>query len=106
ASLTLLPAVLSRLGTRVNGGRIRLASGVEHRSERFAAWGERLWRRPGRHGLAALVVLLALGAPVLGLRTGMPATLGVPSGACAGRCRRPRSWAGRRRRATTSNGLS
>ena len=31
---------------------------------KFAAWGERLWKRPVAWGLASLVVLLALAAPV------------------------------------------
>ena len=39
ASLTLLPAALSRLGHRVNGGRVRMRGAIDHRSERFAAWG-------------------------------------------------------------------
>src|SRR4051812_9881151 len=43
ATLTLLPAVLSRLGHRLNGGRVRLRGAVGHRSRRFAAWGNRLW---------------------------------------------------------------
>ena len=46
ATLTLLPAALSALGHRINGGRIRLRSAADHRSERFAAWGRRLWARP------------------------------------------------------------
>ena len=73
ATLTLLPAALSGLGHRINGGRLRLRSGVDHRSERFAAWGRRLWRRPLPYGAAALALLLVLAAPALGLRTGMPA---------------------------------
>jgi RND superfamily putative drug exporter len=72
ATLTLLPAALSALGHRVNGGRIRLRSAAEHRSERFARWGRRLWARPLPYGAAAVVTLLVLAAPALGLRTGMP----------------------------------
>jgi RND superfamily putative drug exporter len=78
AALSLLPAVLAWLGPRVD----RLAlSGVhsgEHRSPRFAAWAERLWRRPLLFGGIALAILLALAAPIAGLRTGMPSIKVVP----------------------------
>ena len=53
ATLTLLPALLSRLGHRINGGRMRVRGGIDHRSERFAAWGRRLWARPLPYGAAA-----------------------------------------------------
>ena len=39
ATLTLLPAALSALGHRINGGRMRLRSAADHRSERFAGLG-------------------------------------------------------------------
>ena len=92
ATLTLLPAALSALGHRINGGRIRLRRAADHRSERFAAWGRRLWARPLPYGAAAVVILLLLAAPALGLRTGMP-TIGscrtMPTHA-----RVTRSWSG------------
>ena len=72
ATLTLLPAALSHLGDRVNGGRVRVRRAVDHRSERFAAWGRRLWARPLRYGAAACAILLLLAVPALGLQTGMP----------------------------------
>ena len=78
ATLTLLPAALSALGHRINGGRVRLRSAAAHRSERFAAWGRRLWSRPIPYGVAAVAILLLLAAPVLGLRTGMPTIAVVP----------------------------
>jgi RND superfamily putative drug exporter len=78
ATLTLLPAALSGLGHRVNGGRIRLRRAADHRSERFAAWGRRLWARPLPYGAAAVLILLLLAAPALGLRTGMPTVAVVP----------------------------
>jgi putative drug exporter of the RND superfamily len=77
ATLTLLPAVLSRLGHRINGGRVRMRGAIDHRSERFAAWGRRLWARPLPYGVAAVAILLALAAPVIGLRTGMPTAGGA-----------------------------
>jgi RND superfamily putative drug exporter len=78
ATLTLLPAVLAALGERINGGRIRLRSASGHRSERFAAWGRRLWAQPLPYGAAAAAILVLLAAPVLGLRTGMPTIAVVP----------------------------
>jgi RND superfamily putative drug exporter len=79
ATLTLLPAVLGRLGDRVDAMALPWVHSGEHRSARFAAWAERLWAKPVRYGVAALVVLLALAAPVLGLRTGMPSIKVVPA---------------------------
>ncbi len=78
ATLTLLPAVLAKLGPKVNAVALPWVRGGEHRSARFAAWGERLWRRPVAFGALAAVVLVALALPVLGLKTGMPSIKVVP----------------------------
>ncbi|HEX2309633.1 MAG TPA: MMPL family transporter, partial [Vicinamibacterales bacterium] len=78
ATLTLLPAVLAKLGARVDNLSLRWVHSGEHRSARFAAWGERLWRRPVAYGAVALVALVALSVPVLGLQTGMPSIKVVP----------------------------
>ena len=80
ATLTLLPAVLAKLGPRVNRLSLPWVRSGEHRSPRFARWGELLWRRPYLFGGVALVVLLTLALPVLSLRTGMPSIKVVPSG--------------------------
>jgi RND superfamily putative drug exporter len=72
ATLTLLPAVLAKLGPWVHRG--------EHSSPRFARWGELLWRRPYVLGGLATLALLALALPVLSLRTGMPSIKVVPPG--------------------------
>ncbi|MDX3246400.1 MMPL family transporter [Streptomyces sp. ME18-1-4] len=83
ATLTLLPAVLGRLGTRINAASLPLArpaSDGDGSSPRFTAWGERLWRHPFRYGVPALLVLVALAAPVIGLRTAMPSITVVPEG--------------------------
>jgi uncharacterized membrane protein YgcG len=45
----------------------------QHRSPRFQAWAERLWRRPVAYGAAALVALVALALPILELGTSPPA---------------------------------
>ncbi|MFB9365932.1 MMPL family transporter [Kitasatospora albolonga] len=83
ATLTLLPAVLGRLGHRVDAVALPWAKRAGHSSPRFAAWGERLWRHPVRYGALALVALLALAAPVLGLRTAMPSIAVLPADADA-----------------------
>ncbi len=80
ATLTLLPAVLAKLGPRVDKLALPWAHGGDHRSARFARWGETLWRRPYLFGGLALVALLAMAFPVLGLRTGMPSIKVVPGG--------------------------
>jgi putative drug exporter of the RND superfamily len=80
ATLTLLPAVLAKLGPRVDRLALPWAHGGDHRSPRFARWAERLWRRPYLYGGAAALVLVALALPVLGLKTGMPSIKVVPNG--------------------------
>jgi putative drug exporter of the RND superfamily len=80
ATLTLLPAVLAKLGPRVDRLSLPWVHSGEHRSPRFAAWAERLWRRPVAFGALSVVVLLALAIPVLGLKTGMPSIKVVPAG--------------------------
>jgi RND superfamily putative drug exporter len=80
ASLTLLPAVLAKLGERVDALSLPWVHAGEHRSPRFARWGERLWKRPVGFGLLALVALVLLAIPVLGLKTGMPSIKVVPEG--------------------------
>ncbi|HET7416779.1 MAG TPA: MMPL family transporter [Solirubrobacterales bacterium] len=80
ATLTLLPAVLAKLGPRVDRLSLPWAHSGDHRSPRFARWGELLWRHPLAFGSLALVVLVALALPILGARTGMPSIKVVPPG--------------------------
>ncbi|MGB0091027.1 MAG: MMPL family transporter [Solirubrobacteraceae bacterium] len=79
ATLTLLPAVLAKLGPRVDKLALPWAHSGEHRSARFAAWGERLWKRPIAYGALALVALVALAIPVTQLKIAMPSIKVVPS---------------------------
>jgi uncharacterized membrane protein YdfJ with MMPL/SSD domain len=68
ASVTVLPALLSWLGDRVERGRIPFAKRL--RPRRTSIWSaivERVLRRPLVSAVAATVLLLALAAPVLGL---------------------------------------
>ncbi|MHB1244096.1 MAG: MMPL family transporter [Gaiellaceae bacterium] len=78
ATLTLLPAVLGKLGARVDRLSLPWVHAGEHRSPAFARWGERLWRRPLRWGLAVTVLLVVLALPAFGLKTGMPSIKVVP----------------------------
>jgi RND superfamily putative drug exporter len=72
ASMTLLPALLSLCGDRIE----RLRVGRDRRptlghSRLWQKWGERLARRPGLFAVGAVVVLLGLSAPVTGLGLGL-----------------------------------
>jgi RND superfamily putative drug exporter len=80
ATLTLLPAVLAKLGPKVDRLSLPWAHSGEHRSPRFAAWAERLWHKPTRYGAVAIVVLGVLAVPVASLKTSMPSIKVVPSG--------------------------
>ncbi len=81
-SLTVLPALLSALGPRVEKGRIP----VLHRFRRGAATESRVWgavlapvmRRPGLAGGLSALALAALAAPVLGLHTALPGNGSLP----------------------------
>jgi putative drug exporter of the RND superfamily len=79
ATLTLLPAVLAKLGARVDKLALPWAHSGEHRSPTFAAWGERLWRRPFAYGALALAILIPLALQVTQLRTAMPSIKVVPA---------------------------
>lgn len=79
ATLTLLPAVLGKLAHRVDALALPWVHAGEHRSARFERWARRLWAKPVAYGLVALAALLALAAPALGLRTGMPSIKVVPA---------------------------
>ncbi len=95
ATLTLLPAVLGKLGTRIDSGRVRVGRVRVGRGrsadqphgykleQRLHAWARTIWRHPLPAGLAALVVLGLAAAPVIGLRTSMPSITIVPASANA-----------------------
>ncbi len=83
ATLTLLPLVLFKLDHKINKLSLPWVKTGKHRSPKFAAWGERLWKRPVVWGLGALIVLLALAAPIIGLKTAMPSIKVLPEDASA-----------------------
>ncbi len=77
AAVTLLPALLSYLGPKVDRLRLPLvgrrkpaAEGNEHSPA--ARWSHAVQRRPWLAVIAATAILLALSAPALGMRLGFP----------------------------------
>jgi putative drug exporter of the RND superfamily len=78
ASISLLPALLSYLGPRVDRLRIpflgrRLTAVQERPGESPAArWSHAVQRRPWVAAIVATAILLALAAPALGMRLGFP----------------------------------
>ncbi len=83
ATLTLLPLVLFKLDHRINRLALPWVRAGGHPSPRFAAWGERLWKRPLAYGIGSLLILLALAAPIVGLKTAMPSIKVLPDDASA-----------------------
>ena len=91
ATLTLLPAVLAKLGRRSTSWRSPGRTPASTARRALPRWGERLWRRPLRYGALALAILLGLALPVTQLRTSMPSIKVVPPAT-------PRAWATNRSR--------
>jgi RND superfamily putative drug exporter len=89
AAITLLPALLSYLGPRVDRLRIPLL-GRGLRPDRIAAaagrespalrWAHGVQKRPWLAAIGATAVLLALAAPALGMRLGFPDAGNDPPG--------------------------
>jgi putative drug exporter of the RND superfamily len=78
ASITLLPALLSYLGPKVDklrlpilGRRLDLPAEADGHSP-AARWSHAVQRRPWLAALVSTAVLLALAAPALGMRLGFP----------------------------------
>jgi RND superfamily putative drug exporter len=83
ASISLLPALLSYLGPKVDRLRIPFLSRglkTEGNGESPAArWSHMVQRRPWPFAIAATALLLALAAPALGMRLGFPDAGNDPS---------------------------
>jgi uncharacterized membrane protein YdfJ with MMPL/SSD domain len=80
-SLTVLPATLAWLGDRVEKGRVPLIGRRKRSAGESRAWGwviDRVLRRPLLSAVAATVALLALAAPVLGMKTALPSPDSYP----------------------------
>ncbi len=81
-SLTVLPAMMSALGPRVEKGRVPLL----HRFRRDSGadsriWGwllERVMRRPALAACVSVAALAALALPVLGMHTALPGAASLP----------------------------
>jgi uncharacterized membrane protein YdfJ with MMPL/SSD domain len=74
-SLTVLPALLSRLGDRVDRARVPLVGRLRRQNGEGRMWGaivDRVLRRPLVSAVVAGGVLLALAAPALQLRMATP----------------------------------
>ena len=73
-ALTLLPALLSLLGDRIDTGRLVGRRRAERPAESTAWWrlAHRISARPWPYLVASVVLLLALAAPVLSMQTGFP----------------------------------
>ncbi|GII26602.1 MMPL family transporter [Planotetraspora mira] len=80
ASLTVLPALLTAMGSRLNPARIRTADPASGRWYRVA---HAVMRRPLRNTVAIVVVLGALGLPFLGVNWARPGDWVLPSSADA-----------------------
>jgi RND superfamily putative drug exporter len=72
AALTVLPAVLSLLGRRVNSLRVpgRHPAGSTTISPRLGAWTNLMWRRRWPFAVGVIIVLAVLTLPLLTLRLG------------------------------------
>ena len=74
-SLTVLPALLAKLGDRVERGRIPFVHRLSRQDGESRFWGpvlDRVLRRPLASALAATAVLLVMALPVLDLKTASP----------------------------------
>ena len=74
-SLTVLPALLSKLGDRVDRGRVPLVGRLNRNGGESRIWGaiiDRVLRRPLLSTVLAGGLLLALAAPALQIRMAMP----------------------------------
>jgi uncharacterized membrane protein YdfJ with MMPL/SSD domain len=80
-SLTVLPAMLSWLGDRVEKGRIPGLSRVRRTEGNSRVWSavlDRVLRRPAVSAIAATAFLLVLAAPVLDMKTALTGAADLP----------------------------
>ena len=79
-SISVLPAILSKLGDRVEKGRVPLLHRVRSRNE-GALWGailDRVLRRPALSAGIALALLVTMSIPAFGLKMGVPGSDSLP----------------------------
>jgi RND superfamily putative drug exporter len=76
-SLTVLPATLSKLGDRIEKGRVPFLGRLQNRTGGVGIWSrvlDRVLRRPLLSAIVAASVLVALTIPVLGMQTSLGGT--------------------------------
>ena len=76
-SLTVLPAVLSKLGDRVEKGRVPFVGRIKNRVGEAGIWArilDRVLRRPLLSAVLAASVLVALALPAIGMQTSLGGT--------------------------------
>ena len=76
-SLTVLPATLSKLGDRIEKGRVPFLGRLRNRTGGVGIWSrvlDRVLRRPLLSAIVAAGVLVALTIPVLGMQTSLGGT--------------------------------
>jgi uncharacterized membrane protein YdfJ with MMPL/SSD domain len=82
-SLTVLPAILSKLGDKVMKGRVPLIGRRREQGAESRVWNAVLravLRRPAISATAAAAVLIALTIPAFGMKTRNPGVNGLPQG--------------------------
>jgi uncharacterized membrane protein YdfJ with MMPL/SSD domain len=76
-SVTVLPAVLSKLGDGTEKGRVPGLGRLRNRAAKIAIWSrivDRVLRRPLLSAVLATALLVAMAIPAIGLDTGTPST--------------------------------
>jgi RND superfamily putative drug exporter len=77
-SVTVLPAVLTLLGPKIDAGRIRLPGRLRGRGGRFWPWlTGRVLRRPAAAAVLAAGLLLALAYPAISLHMAQPSPIAL-----------------------------
>jgi uncharacterized membrane protein YdfJ with MMPL/SSD domain len=80
-SLTVLPALLSKLGDRVDKGRIPFLARLKSANGESRVWNavlDRVLRRPLVSALVSTALLVALAVPTLGIHTALPGVDTLP----------------------------
>ncbi|MDH6677846.1 RND superfamily putative drug exporter [Rhodococcus sp. LBL1] len=84
ATLTLLPAVLGKLGRKVNAGSLPYAKKQQDQTDGsplFRKWGQLLDRHPWPFAVASVAILIGIAIPIGGLKVAMPSIQVVPEDA-------------------------
>lgn len=79
-AVTLLPAIISLLGSKVFAVKMPWAKDEYHEGRRLASYAGVLQKKPWLFAIVPLVLMLALSAPVASMRLGFPDASGKPEG--------------------------